>query len=363
MADYANANPPYGIPGIPFCIASEHLAVTRQTCDIFDLQSRSNAVREPVGSGAMRSAIFSACLIFGAATVSSSPCGAQPLDIRSCASIPNPYERADCIRRGTNRPQDNSNSPAATRAAPSFDCRLARTSIERAICGDDELAGWDARMGQAFQQAMRTQRDPRALQENQRNWIIQRDRTCGSTPEIPFSCLLEMTKQRAAALAQLAASTPSPPPAPTPIPTPTIVPQANNGAPATPEPAARQAAPSVNVAPATSTSSDDSFTKAFLLVLFLGAVFLAIKISNSVRRKRLLIVRYGEAVASGILARQIWQGMTEEQLIESRGRPVEIGSEVMRTKTKQIWKYGQTGKNRFRERVTVENGIVSGWKN
>jgi uncharacterized protein len=309
----------------------------------------------------MRSAFFSVCLIVGAATAS--PSDTQPMNIRPCASIPNPYERADCIRRSTNPSQDNSVSPTASRVAPSFDCRVARTSIERAICGDDELAGWDARMGQAFQQAMRAQRDRQALQESQRSWIVQRDRTCGSTPEIPFSCLLETTKQRAAALAQLAASAPPPPSGPTPIPTPTPVPQAINGAPATPEPATRQATSSTNAAPATSTSSDDSFSKAFLLVLFLGALGLAVKISNSARRKRLLIAQYGEAVASRILARQIWQGMTDEQLIESWGRPVEIGSEVMRTKTKQIWKYGQTGKNRFRERVTVENGIVSGWKN
>ena len=29
---------------------------------------------------------------------------------------------------------------------------------------------------------------------------------------------------------------------------------------------------------------------------------------------------------------------------------------------KVTWKYGRIGKNRFRERIFVENGIVVGWK-
>jgi hypothetical protein len=48
----------------------------------------------------MRPASLLALLTVSAATVSTSPVGAQPVNIRSCASIPNPYERADCVRRG-----------------------------------------------------------------------------------------------------------------------------------------------------------------------------------------------------------------------------------------------------------------------
>jgi hypothetical protein len=64
-----------------------------------------------------------------------------------------------------------------------------------------------------------------------------------------------------------------------------------------------------------------------------------------------------------IIARQVWQGMTDEQLTDSWGNPVDIGREIVRTKIKETWKYGQTGKNRFRNRVYLENGIVIGWKN
>jgi uncharacterized protein len=231
--------------------------------------------------------------------------------------------------------------------------------MERAICGDDELAGWDARMGQAYQQAIRTQRDPRHLQEIQRNWIVQRDRACSSSPEVTFSCLLDMTKQRTAALAQLIATA-----APTaPAPTPPIIPQPSNASPASSDGPVRQAASSTDdVTPTPPKSSDDSVVKGSLFALFLGALYVAVKIANSARRKRLLIAKYGDTVAARIIAREIWQGMTEEQLIESWGNPVEIGSEVLRTKTKEVWKYGQIGKNRFKQRVTVENGLVSGWK-
>lgn len=222
--------------------------------------------------------------------------GAQPMDIRPCASIPNPSERTDCMRRSAYPPPDASTS-TAPRVAPSFDCRLARTSMERAICGDDELADWDARMGQTYQQAIRTQRDPRALQDSQRNWIVQRDRACGSSPEITFSCLLDMTKQRTTALTQFVATATSSP-TPTPAPTPTTVPQALNTSPASSEATARQAPPSATTTPTTSTSSDDGFPKVFLFVLFLG--------------------EYGEAAAARIIARQIRQGMTDEQLIDSR---------------------------------------------
>jgi uncharacterized protein YecT (DUF1311 family) len=212
----------------------------------------------------MRSALFSACLIVGAVTAS--PSGAQPMDIRPCASIPNPYERADCMRSAY-PPPDASTSPAP-RVAPSFDCRLARTSMERAICGDDELADWDARMGQTYQQAIRTQKDPRALQESQRNWIVQRDRACGSSPEITFSCLLDMTKQRTAALAQFVA-TATPSPAPTPTPTPATVPQALNTSPASSEATSRQATPlllPLRLKAATTASRKLSYSGCFLVV-------------------------------------------------------------------------------------------------
>lgn len=135
------------------------------------------------------------------------PARAQNRNITRCLSIADVNERVECLEgqvhvpvpSPTNAPSDR--QPQA-RVAPSFDCRAATNSIERAICSDDELAEWDSRMGLAFQQALRLRKDGQALLEGQRRWIIQRSRACGSTSEIPFSCLLDMTKQRVSALSE-----------------------------------------------------------------------------------------------------------------------------------------------------------------
>jgi uncharacterized protein YecT (DUF1311 family) len=296
------------------------------------------------------------------------PTTAQERNLTRCLSIADVNERIDCLEsRGTVPNQGIAPAPTIrpskqTRVSPSFDCQAVTNSIERAICADPDLSEWDLRMGQQYQLALRARKDidSQSIAENQRAWLSQRNSRCVAVADTAvWACLLEMTKQRATALAQLATSAPI---TSTPVPATTVtpvVPQALNGS--TPEPTARPIANSTNVTPP--SSGDDGLSKAFLFVLFVIGLVFSLKIANAARRKRLLIAKYGDAIAARILARQIWQGMTEEQLIESWGRPVEIGSEVMRTKTKQIWKYGQTGKNRFRERVTVENGTVSGWKN
>jgi hypothetical protein len=54
--------------------------------------------------------------------------------------------------------------------------------------------------------------------------------------------------------------------------------------------------------------------------------------------------------------------MTVEQLVKSWGSPVDIDCEIVKTRKKETWKYGQTGKNRFANRIYLENGIVIGWK-
>ncbi len=99
-----------------------------------------------------------------------------------------------------------------------------------------------------------------------------------------------------------------------------------------------------------------------LLLVFILGTAVAVRAYKAIRRKQHLVAKYGEEIAARIIARNVWQGMTEEQLTESRGAPVDIGREVIRAKIKETWKYGQTGRNRFSERVYLENGIVIGWK-
>lgn len=74
------------------------------------------------------------------------------------------------------------------------------------------------------------------------------------------------------------------------------------------------------------------------------------------------ISKYGEVEGPRVLRNEVWQGMTSEQLLDSRGSPADIDRWVMKSKTKETWKYGQTGKNRFSERIFVEDNEVVGWE-
>ncbi len=57
----------------------------------------------------------------------------------------------------------------------------------------------------------------------------------------------------------------------------------------------------------------------------------------------------------------IWEGMSQAQLIDSWGLPAAKDQKVYKTKIAETFKYNQTGKRSFANRVTVENGIVVGW--
>ena len=80
-------------------------------------------------------------------------------------------------------------------------------------------------------------------------------------------------------------------------------------------------------------------------------------------RKQALIAKFGNKIAEKIVARKVWQGMTSEQLEESWGKPLDIDDSVLKTKTKAVWKYGYISKNRYRQKVIIENGTVIGWEN
>ena len=88
------------------------------------------------------------------------------------------------------------------------------------------------------------------------------------------------------------------------------------------------------------------------------------------RLRRLAEARFAElmkkyrdqTIVEAIMGGSIWQGMSEDQLMNSRGAPEDKDQTIYKTKKKETWKYGRSGKNRFRERIFVENGIVVGWK-
>jgi hypothetical protein len=98
-----------------------------------------------------------------------------------------------------------------------------------------------------------------------------------------------------------------------------------------------------------------------LVVAVLVLVFVARSLAKNSRYARLL-AKYGdEKLVHAIVTQTIWQGMTVDQLKDSWGEPVAIEQKVMKTKTREIFKYKPLGKNRFRDKVTLEDGIITGW--
>lgn len=80
------------------------------------------------------------------------------------------------------------------------------------------------------------------------------------------------------------------------------------------------------------------------------------------KRREALMLKYGDPrIVDMIMEKRFWLGQTGQQLLDSLGHPADIDEKVLKTKTKQTWKYSPTGKNRFALRITLENGAVIGW--
>jgi hypothetical protein len=58
---------------------------------------------------------------------------------------------------------------------------------------------------------------------------------------------------------------------------------------------------------------------------------------------------------------KFWQGQSAEQLIDSIGRPLAIDKQVLKTKTKETWKYQRLRKGQYGLRLFLENDFVVGW--
>lgn len=100
------------------------------------------------------------------------------------------------------------------------------------------------------------------------------------------------------------------------------------------------------------------------VALFVAVVVIAAMINSHLTKKRReqLLAKYGDLkIVDMIMQKMFWQGQTPEQLIDSLGRPVDVDRKVLKTKTKEVWKYNQTGRGRFGLRITVEDGYVVGW--
>lgn len=138
-----------------------------------------------------------------------------------------------------------------------------------------------------------------------------------------------------------------------------------NGAPAsTPvlgTPAARPTTPT----PATDQSGGGGSILGGIVMLMIAVFGMRAAAKRRARRRRyeFLMSKYADAsIVNRIIASEMWQGMTAEMLTDSWGSPIDRDTDVYKTRTTETWKYGQTGRNRFKHRVLVENSIVVGFK-
>ena len=66
-------------------------------------------------------------------------------------------------------------------------------------------------------------------------------------------------------------------------------------------------------------------------------------------------------IVDKILEGTVWQGQTAVQLKDTLGEPAGIDQKVLKTKKKEIWKYGHQGGNRYNLRITLDDDVVIGW--
>ena len=60
--------------------------------------------------------------------------------------------------------------------------------------------------------------------------------------------------------------------------------------------------------------------------------------------------------------KELWVGETAAQLRDALGEPEVIDVKPLKTRSREIWKYGRTGRNRYATRITLDNGTVVRWQ-
>jgi hypothetical protein len=81
------------------------------------------------------------------------------------------------------------------------------------------------------------------------------------------------------------------------------------------------------------------------------------------KRRGYLLDKYGdEDLVNNLMDRKFWQGQTAEQLHDSLGEPDSIDKKVLKSKTKETWKYNEVRKNQFALRIFIEDDIVVGYE-
>ncbi len=79
-------------------------------------------------------------------------------------------------------------------------------------------------------------------------------------------------------------------------------------------------------------------------------------------RNRLLAKYNDKRIVNKIANHQYWQGQTKEQLLDSLGSPDDTDTYVMKSETKETWKYKQGAKSGYALLIFLDNGKVVGWE-
>lgn len=84
------------------------------------------------------------------------------------------------------------------------------------------------------------------------------------------------------------------------------------------------------------------------------------------KRKETLLEKYGEEIGQKIIQGEVWTGMAKEMLIDALGEPSQTKEDVLKTKIKEKFSYGEyytdRGTRKFTIEVRLENDEVVGWK-
>ena len=80
------------------------------------------------------------------------------------------------------------------------------------------------------------------------------------------------------------------------------------------------------------------------------------------RREQRLRERYSGQELEDLIAKVIWEGESADQIRDSLGPPIAVESHTRKTKHKEVWKYGHEGGNRYRLRITLDDGQVVSWR-
>jgi hypothetical protein len=99
-----------------------------------------------------------------------------------------------------------------------------------------------------------------------------------------------------------------------------------------------------------------------VVMALLGIRFLIHRAGQQTRaaeRLRIVSNEYTGEIAFRISQKMFWRRQTADQLRDSLGPPDAIDVKLLKTKYREIWEYGHDEANRYRTRVTLDDGIVT----